>query len=398
MLQRPVRTAPLAALLALVPAACSSAPTGPSAAVVSTVVARDGVPMAADAIPAEVVDRLAAHRVVVVGETHHLTEHRAFVAALVRELHARGFRQLLMEVPQMADWLLVDFVLDGGARPGWELPVELGGRLVAEVRAFNRTLPAGEEFLVRAVDANLDDYGGAQAFRDLLGWYADLLPEPGPIATFGAAAYGTAAQQAAAIGQLADDLASSRAELIASWGASRYATVVELVDAERASVPIRANRASRYDETVRAREDLIKALAEERIGASAEGTLVNIGSTHAQKERMRGTDIEWLGDYLVHRSPVVAGSAFVLVVGAARIVSPDGGTTLFRLEASPANELFRLLRDTWPGQTVFLPLDDPLFAEDEVLVNFEDAIFAYRLQRVYDAVLQYPLAHRDPGF
>lgn len=397
MSRRPARAVPLVTFLALVPAACSSAPTGPAAAVVSAVVERDGVPFAAGAIPAEVVDRLAPHRVVVVGETHHLTEHREFLAALVRELHARGFRQLLMEVPQMADWLLVDFVLDGGARPGWELPVELGGRLVAEVRAFNRTLPAGEEFLVRAVDANLDDYGGAQAFRDLLGWYADLLPEPGPITTFGAAAYGTAAQQAAAIGQLADDLVSSRADLVGSWGESRYATVVELVEVERASVPIRANRSSRYDETVLAREDLIKTLSEERIAASGGGTLVNVGSTHAQKERMRGTDIEWLGDYLVHRSPIVDGSAFVLVVGAARIVSPDGGTTLFQLAASPPNELFRLMRDTWPGATVFLPLDDPLFTEDEVLVNFEDAIFASRLERVYDAVLQYSVAHRDPG-
>ena len=397
MLTRPAPAVPLAALLALLPAACSSTPTGPPVAVVSAVVERDGVPFAADAIPAEVVNRLAPHRVVVVGETHHLTEHRDFLAALVRELHARGFRQLLMEVPQMADWILVDYVLDGGARPGWELPVELGGALVAEVRAFNRTLPPGEEFLVRAVDANLDDYGGAQAFRDLLGWYADLLPEPGPIETFRASPYATAAQQAAAIERLADDLATSRADLLASWGEARYATVVELVDVERASVPIRANRVSRYDETVRAREDLIKALSEERIAASAGGTLVNVGSTHAQKERMRGTDIEWLGDYLVHRSPVVDGSAFVLVVGAARIVSPDGGTTLFRLAASPANELFRLMADTWPGQTVFLPLDDPLFADDEVLVNFEDAIFAYRLERVYDAVLQYSVAHRDPG-
>jgi len=53
---------------------------------------------------------------------------------------------------------------------------------------------------------------------------------------------------------------------------------------------------------------------------------------------------------------------FVLVVGAARIVSKDGGTTRFRLAASHPNELFSLMRETWP-----------------------------------DAALQYPTASRDPG-
>ncbi|MDH4045994.1 MAG: ChaN family lipoprotein, partial [Gemmatimonadota bacterium] len=59
-------------------------------------VERDGVAFTGQAIPDPVLDRLAANRVVLLGETHHLREHYEFVAALLRALHARGFRQLLV--------------------------------------------------------------------------------------------------------------------------------------------------------------------------------------------------------------------------------------------------------------------------------------------------------------
>ena len=97
--------------------ACGSNPTGPPESILAPVIESDGIAFDGQAIPAELIDRLAPNRVVVVGETHHLTEHREFMAALVRELHARGFRQLLMELPQMVDWLLVEYVRDGAAVP-----------------------------------------------------------------------------------------------------------------------------------------------------------------------------------------------------------------------------------------------------------------------------------------
>ena len=251
--------------------------------------------------------------------------------------------------------------------------------------------------LVRGIDANLDEYGGTDSFLDLFGWYAARLSGPGPIATFLASPYDTPAEQAAAIGRLQNDLEAQRAGLVETWGQSEFETVAAAVDAERASVPIRADRKDRYEMSVRAREELIKRLCDERIAASPSGTLINIGGNHAQKTRIKGTELEWLGDYLVHRSQAADGSVFVLVVSAARIVSPDGATTLFDLRASPPNELFRMMQEAFPGRTVFLPLDDPVFTDQGVLVNFEGEIFSSRLKRVYDAALQYPVAHRDPG-
>lgn len=378
--------------------ACGSSPTGPPESIVAPVVESDGIAFDGQVIPAELIERLAPHRVVVVGETHHLTEHREFMAALVRELHARGFRQLLMELPQMVDWLLVEYVEDGeSVPPGWQLPAELGHELLAAVRDFNQTVPAGEQVLVRGIDANLDEYGGTDSFLDLFGWYAARLSDPGPITTFLASPYGTPAEQTAAIGGLQSDLEDRRDVLSDTWGQREFETVAAMVDAERASVPIRADRKNHYDTSVRAREELIKQLCEERIAAGPGGTLINIGGNHAQKSHMKGTELEWLGDYLVHRSRAASGSVFVLVVSAARIVSPDGATTLFDLSASPPNELFRIMQEAFPGRSVFLPFDDPLFTDQGVLVNFEEEIYSSRLKRVYDGALQYPTAHRDPG-
>jgi hypothetical protein len=53
--------------------------------------------------------------------------------------------------------------------------------------------------------------------------------------------------------------------------------------------------------------------------------------------------------------------------------------------------------ESWPGRTVFLPLDDPVFAKRRVAVNYEESIYAAALAEQFDAVLQYALAHRMPA-
>jgi erythromycin esterase-like protein len=147
-----------------------------------TVIERDGVAFSGETIPEEVVDRLAMNRVIVLGETHHLREHWAFVAALLRDLHARGFRQLLFEAPHMADWLFDDYVTGGELEPNWEPPKFYLSRLAA-IREFNDTLPPGERIHVRAIDVNEEHYGGANGFRSMLTLAAKHLPEARSVAT-----------------------------------------------------------------------------------------------------------------------------------------------------------------------------------------------------------------------
>jgi hypothetical protein len=107
------------------------------------VVERDGVAFTDTEIPAGIVDRLARHRLLVIGETHGVREHAELMTALLEALHVRGFRQLLMEWPQAADWLLADFVNGARLQPDWEPPHDLNGGLIHGIRAFNAGRAAG---------------------------------------------------------------------------------------------------------------------------------------------------------------------------------------------------------------------------------------------------------------
>ncbi|MGD8276383.1 MAG: hypothetical protein PVH00_00090 [Gemmatimonadota bacterium] len=84
-------------------------------------------------------------------------------------------------------------------------------------------------------------------------------------------------------------------------------------------------------------------------------------------------------------------------VTAARIEPEPGATDRFDvLDVSPPNEVFRIISETWPGKTVFLPFDDPIFERDGITMNFEGILYRGAPARIYDAFLQYPLAHYIP--
>jgi len=361
------------------------------------IVQRDGVPFEAGSIPDEVLDRLASHSVVLVGETHFLREHRELMVELMRELHARGFRQFLFEWTEVADWLLDDFVRDGGLEPEWTPPQSIGGDMLTAIRDLNRSLPEDERVRVHAIDVTLQDYGGGASFLWSLWALAQHLPDPGPLPAILEGDYDTPEDQTTLLETLEAELNAGRSDLIASWDQAWYDTVVEMVEVELASVPIRAIRESDYDESVRLREDAIKRLADRRLQDFPHGTLINYGSTHAQKERLRGTDIEWLGDYLVHQSQATGGSVIVLEVSAAHIApvpgsaNPDGDLT-----DSPKNELLRVMNETWPDQIVFLPLDDPLFSNGRIPMNFGE-IYVGAPKQHYDAFVLLPFAQRVPS-
>ncbi len=377
--------------LCVVPAACSDL-TGVSSLELEQVVTRDGVSFAAQAIPAAILDRLSQHKLVVVGETHLLREHQEFMAELVQDLHSRGFRQLLLEFPHMADWLLADFVQDWGLE-GWQPPNWAFGLLCTAIRDFNRTLPEEQRIQVRGIDVNLSDYGGVDDFLALMRTLSEHLSDPGPLDAFLAAQHDPPEVHEEALTALRDNLQARRSELIVLWGSYWYDTVAEMVDVELVSVTVRAIRDDDYDQSVKTRENEMKRLADVRLAGYAHRTLLNAGGNHAQKERLKGTEQEWLGDYLVHRSASVGGSSIVLAFVAAKIVS--GSTVQYDiLDDSADDELFRLMYERWPEEIVFMPLDDPMFTTSGVKMNFEGQIHRGAPKRHYDVFLQYPLAHR----
>jgi hypothetical protein len=359
------------------------------------IVQRDGVPFEVGSIPEKILDRLASYRVVLVGETHFLQEHRELMIDLIRELHARGFRQFLFEWTQAADWLLADFVEDGGMEPDWTPPLDVGGSMIIAIRDLNRTLPEDEHIEVHAIDMTRD-HGGGESFVGSLTALARHLPDQGPLAPILQGNYDTPESQEAQTETLQAELSTRRSELIALWGEHWYDTIVEIVEVEQISIPARAILESNYDESVRLREEGIKQLVDRRLRDFPYGTLINIGATHTQKKQLWGTEIEWLGDYLVHKSQVADGSVIVLAVSAAHVVSlPGSGIPDYDLAASPENELFRVMNQIWPDQIVFLPVDDPLFNSARVPINSEGIIHISARKQHFDAFVLCPLAHRE---
>lgn len=392
-MQRPLL---LSLFCALVMLGCSPV-ADVTASELSAVVQRDGIPFEGAAIPEEVVDLLGDHKVVLLGETHHLREHWAFVADLLGELHSRGFRQLLIEAPQMVGWLLDDYVQGGQLVPEW-VPPRFYERKMSAIRAYNETLPPDERIHVHGIDVNEEWYGGARSFQSILDYLLLSLPAPGPEGASIGADYSTAAPdvQTETIETLLASLEAGRAALTASWGSGWYEEVVEMAEVELESIDIRSEDG---DAASRAREEVIKRLTDKRVAACSCNTVINVGGHHAQKSHLKGTEQQWMGDYLAHESTVVGRSIIVVGLSSARTVleTGAGGTPWDILQsASPDNELLRLMAEAWPGKTVFLPLEDPLFSERRVAYNSEDIIYATALKEQYDAIIQYGLANRMP--
>lgn len=83
-------------VILLVAVSCSNEPEI-SSLELEQIVRGESVPFDTQAIPDEIIDNLASYRIVVVGETHHLLEHRELLVEMLRKLHEHGFRQMLFE-------------------------------------------------------------------------------------------------------------------------------------------------------------------------------------------------------------------------------------------------------------------------------------------------------------
>ena len=346
-------------------------------------------------LSSEILEDLAFHRVVVLGETHRLREHWEFLATLAEDLHRWGFRRVLIEAPHMAEWLYDDYVQGGVLAPDYEPPKFYEDRL-AGIREVNEGLEPSERIRVRAIDVNEEHHGGGQAFRNVLGSLVQILGDAGPVEAFTSTPAGSPEEQRESIKRLSASLRSESSTLSEEWGPEWFAYVEEMVEVEQASIDIREYRQSDDDRAARAREKEIKELVESRLSHDEGSTIINVGAHHAQKSPLRGTDQEWLGDYLVHRSETADGSVFIIGFTSAETVLEPGapGSPFDIALSSPEDELLRLMAETWPGLNVYLPLDDPLFSEKRVAYNSEDKIYAVQLADVFDALFQYGMSHR----
>ena len=355
-----------------------------SAERVRAVVEREAVAFDVDAPPVALVERLAAHRVVVVGEYHGITGHQDVVGALVVALHAHGTRTLLLEYPHAYGWVLdayaqgADFELDPAASATY-------GTLLESVRRFNATLPVEERVRVVAIDVNPRDEDALPPLRGLM----FQLGHP-QVLTGAVEAIEAGAPRADALRGLAATLSADADELRATWGEQRFLAVQDIVEAELRSIEVRSTRSERARSAARelAMQAFVERVAERRPG----GLLINVGAYHAQKTSRDGTVDVWLAEALARPDAAPSGSVYSLVV------VPASGEKRFgdRVRAfdvaseSPPNELLRLLQAVVGARHVFLPLEDPLFVQERVVVNYLPRLDTEPPAGVYDGLVLLP--------
>lgn len=375
----------LACLVALGGSACAPSLRGTvSAERLQGVLERDMVRVDGDELPPVLLERLARYRVVVVGEYHGIAEHDAFVGELVTALHDRGVRMLLLEFPQAYDWLL-----DGYARGFVDTPGEAAqrtyGAMLDSVRARNASLPPEEHLRVFAIDVNHGDDDFLPPFRGI----AHQLGQPPQLMDAAAAIEAGEAPGAVLVGLQATLVAEADA-LEEDWGEAAYLAVLDMVEAERRSLEVRAEPAGRRRDE--AREAVMKALVDRQLARTGGAALVNVGRYHAQKTSRDGTVDVWLGEYLTRSSPHAQGETFVLVVAPAsgeRHVG-DAVQTFDVAVDSPPNELFRLMHAIAGDAPAFLALDDELFANERVVVNYQPRIDTAPPAKAFDGFVLLP--------
>jgi hypothetical protein len=348
------------------------------------VVERDLLVFDVRSLPSEMLDRLAASDVLVVGEFHGITEHDAFVGELVVALHAHGFRVVLLEYPNAYGWLL-----DGYARGLLDTPGEAAlrtyGPLLERIRAFNAELPANAQVRVHAIDANLHEDDFLPPFRGLM----HQLGRP-TILTEAVAAIESGASREAVLAALERALARDQEDLVDAWSERGFERVRDMIDAERRSLAVRAVRAGRARDE--AREAVMTTLTDRELQRADGGVLVNVGYYHAQKTSRDGTVRTWLGEHLALASPHAQGRTLTLVVvpASGEKVFGAGVRTFDVATDSPVNELFRVMRGVAGTRPAFLALDDPLFRDERVVVSYLTRLDTEPPRAVFDAFVLLP--------
>ena len=339
-----------------------------------SVVERVAVPFEAGSPPDALIEQLAEHAIVVVGEHHGISEHGAVVAALVAALHPHGLRTLMLEYPQAATWLLDGYArgmldaLDGAATATY-------GELLGGVRAFNLTLSPEDRVHVHAIDVNARADDALPPLRGLMHQLG--LPD---VLVDAVAGIEGGEDRAVALERLRAQLLDPAAAFDAVWGDLGYRAVLDLVDAELRSIPVRALRTERQRSD--ARERVMHELVERYRAREGGPALVNVGAYHAQKTSRDGTVDVWLAERL-------GASGYSVLVTPTRGALPRGDTvrSIDVLSDSPPNELLRVTVELHGHGRVYVPLDDPFFRDERVVLTHHSRLDTEPPGRVFDGVL-----------
>ncbi len=342
------------------------------------------------AAPDALVARLSGARVVLLGEMHYVQEHQDFLAVLLPRLQAAGYRWILQEQMHATAWTGEEYVLLRSDA----LPVEvaaLNQTLLDGVRAMNAGLPEAERMHFAGFDMN----HGVGLFSHGLLLFQERF---GPLSQLDALLATTpdSAQYAAALEALPGVLAADEAAISAAIGADRYAQLVELVDVERRSLPLRRAGDTGAGRELVIRERILAALSR----AAGAGVAVNCGRWHAQRAPEMPPWDEPVGTWLARHPEAYGGDpgalvsvAFFAARGERRPSYNDPVAVPFDVVTdAPPSDLVRIVAERAGAEGAWLPFQDPVFSGTQMLANGGGTINVLRPGAAFDGMVLYPHA------
>ncbi|GEM_PF-1688002 len=349
------------------------------------IVAGDMVVFSQD-VPAEMTDRLGAYDALIIGEYHDISGHQELLVSMLPGLYREGYRYFLLEWHQAESWILNYYVQSDEPFEMLERMERTYGIFLEGVRRFNSKVPEGEGFIVKAMDINwsselfvqsLEAFARSQEDTDTLDAFISSVRSGGSYRSL--------------LGNLITDLEDNKEKYLAEWGQTRWNILEDMLYAESRSRKVRSTPGI-FGYQDRRREDVMKELTD-RYLERAGRVVINTGSYHAQKEYHFGTVKEWLAEYLADPGHwLTKGNVYSLkAVPAQGRMRMGGEVRSFSLEErSSPEELFYLMADSAGEKLAFLSLDDEVFLEHNIEVNYHHNQLNYPVKRHYDGFVLLP--------
>lgn len=353
-------------------------------------------------IPTELIKRIEDKKVVVVGEYHGIQEHKDFVTDLMLDLnHYNQFDQLLLEMSHSLGWILEDYT--------WGLIDQLPAyfeRLpqadISRIRDFNQNVPEEQKIRVRAIDINHNPTFMGVSLRTML--QMGLLEYEEPVEEFlsvfdeGKSIIEDNKAFYEHVEGFYHKLIAEEANLIEVWGETYYHRILDIAEIELQSIicrrPLEDGNVQLRSQL---REDIMKNMVDEYLKENNQGTIINVGLNHAQNSHFLGTENKWLGEYLKNQSPYTNEKSYSLVVVPVKGEILWGDTeykTIDITSSGKKDELFRIMEGLAGERRAFLSLDDVLFREKAVYMNYHYAILNIIPKEQFDGFVLLPRATR----
>lgn len=360
---------------------------------IQSLVERDTIVFNSDEISGGVLDKLADYKVVVMGEYHNIVEHKELKAQMAIGFNKKfGCKNFLVEAPQAFSWIYEDYSMgliteinEENSRRFWLHTGE-----IEKIRNHNLSQPLDKRIKVSTIDINHSPYSYVMSIEYMLE-YVDESSYLQDYFTDLKKVIRNDEDYIDRVVKFRDDITLNKDMYIAELGEVWYDRLAYMTDIEIKSFAIRNSSNHIFIwKRDKLREALICNMVDSHIESAEGKVLINIGANHAQKKPVRGTKMQWLGEYLSKESPYAKDQTYCMVVVPAEgtVEGLKGNISLF--EGAHKNELFRIIAEHSSGARGFLSFDDEILNEEKVLMNFHYDMQSLPPMYLYDGVIVLP--------